>query len=146
MKGFAIGLVVLLGALPASATDHTRERSAVITPDQTAFGDDSIPLSTVSEQSARPLWFSVPQNYPNPFNATTTIAFDLPREAGVHVSVYNSLGRKVRTLVDEIRYPGRIVLEWDGRDDQGELLGSGLYVYVVAADDLYAIRKMILLK
>ena len=93
-----------------------------------------------------PKAFEVRQNYPNPFNATTTIEFDLHSESGVYAVIYNVLGSRIRTLENEVQAPGRHRLEWDGRNDSGDTVSSGVYFYVLVADDNYAIKKMLLLK
>lgn len=103
-------------------------------------------------QSGLPKVFALGQNYPNPFNPSTTITFDIPvgtpGDAGspVRLQVYNLRGQLVRTLVDEVREPGRYVVHWDGRDDQGNRVGSGIYLYTIRTADFAATMKMVLLK
>ncbi|MFQ6007537.1 MAG: FlgD immunoglobulin-like domain containing protein [Candidatus Zixiibacteriota bacterium] len=93
-----------------------------------------------------PRVFSAKQNYPNPFNSSTTIEYSLPQEASVYVAIYNSSGHRVRTLVNEIGSAGRHVVSWDGRNDKGELVASGVYFYQFVADDFYVNHKMLLIK
>jgi flagellar hook assembly protein FlgD len=90
--------------------------------------------------------FAAQQNYPNPFNSTTTIEYSLPQEAGVYVSIYNIFGHRVRTLVNETGNAGHHVVSWDGRNNAGEPVASGVYFYRLVADDYFAVRKMLLLK
>ncbi len=94
-----------------------------------------------------PTEFALGQNYPNPFNPTTTIRFDLPKEAPVTMEVYNVLGVRVRTLLaGETISAGRHTMMWDGRDDNGNAAPSGVYLYRVSASDFHASKKMTLLK
>jgi len=91
--------------------------------------------------------FELLQNFPNPFNPETSIRFNLPEAATVRVVVYDQLGRVVRTLVNnDQRVAGYHTIVWDGRDDSGLAVASGIYVYKVAAGSYSAAKKMILLK
>jgi hypothetical protein len=85
-------------------------------------------------------------NYPNPFNPSTTVRYDLPEQAKVQITVYNMLGQVVRTLVDRQESPGQHETIWDGRDDSGRPVSSGLYLYRMTAGDFTESRKMLLLK
>ncbi|MCX6142106.1 MAG: cohesin domain-containing protein [Ignavibacteriales bacterium] len=94
-----------------------------------------------------PKEFSLSQNYPNPFNPSTALRFDLPREARVTMEIYNILGVRVRTLLKgETLGAGNHVMRWDGRDESGQMVPSGVYLYRIAAGDFHAWRKMTLLK
>ncbi|MCB0294487.1 MAG: T9SS type A sorting domain-containing protein, partial [Calditrichaeota bacterium] len=93
-----------------------------------------------------PAAFALAQNYPNPFNPTTEIPYALPVNARVEIAVYNILGQKVRTLVNHAQSPGYYTAHWDGRNDAGQLVGSGIYIYRINAGEYRAMRKMILLK
>ena len=87
------------------------------------------------------------QNYPNPFNPTTTIEYDLPRQEDVTLTIYDILGRKVKTLLDNRRqHAGRHWVIWDGRDDGGRMAASGIYFYRLTAASFSESRKMILEK
>jgi len=97
-------------------------------------------------QDALPTEFALKQNYPNPFNPTTSIAFDLPAEHDVRLTVYNMLGQKIRTLVNDHRAAGRYAIQWDGKDDSGHMLGSGVYFYNIQAGAFSKTAKMVLLK
>jgi len=90
--------------------------------------------------------FVLKQNYPNPFNPTTTIEFSIPTNSKVTLSVYNVLGQKVRTLVND-RLPAKHYrVLWDGTDDKGNLVPSGVYFYTIRTDGFSATKKMILMK
>ena len=95
---------------------------------------------------SRPSEFSLSQNYPNPFNPVTNIEFNLPRAAYVKLDVFNIVGQRVRTLVDEEMEPGRYVADWDGKDKKGNLVSSGIYFYRMDAGDFLDMKKMLLVK
>ncbi len=90
--------------------------------------------------------FTLRQNYPNPFNPTTQISFTLPRAERVSLMVYNIAGQRVRLLIDGQLSSGVHTIEWDGRDDQGFTVSSGIYLYRLSGAKLSASRKMTLLK
>ncbi len=93
-----------------------------------------------------PTEFSLSQNYPNPFNPQTTIRFSLPHSAEVRVVVYDQLGRLVRTLVQGSRPAGTHTVIWDGRNDEGRQVASGVYVYKIISGTRSISRKMLLLQ
>jgi hypothetical protein len=93
-----------------------------------------------------PKLFSVSQNYPNPFNAATHIQYGLPEEADVQIRVYNVLGREVTRLLDRAQQPGSYVMHWNGTNDRGEVVPSGLYIVVLLANENYAVRKTMMVK
>lgn len=99
---------------------------------------------TSSGESART--FVLEQNYPNPFNARTTIRYHVPTRSQIEISIFNSLGRLESHLVAEEQSAGIYAVEWDGRNDTGNELASGLYFYRLKCDDLSLLRKMIILK
>jgi len=88
------------------------------------------------------------QNYPNPFNPTTRIVFDVPRgrPQPVTLRVYDITGALVRTLVDDMVPPGRHTREWDGRDDRGIMVGTGVYFCQLREPGVVSTRKTVLLK
>jgi hypothetical protein len=88
------------------------------------------------------------QNYPNPFNPGTTLRYELPAGGNLTLKIYNTLGQLVRTLVSEYQTPGIHEVYWDGSDDHGQRLGSGVYFAVLEMKDvgLRITRKTILLK
>jgi hypothetical protein len=90
--------------------------------------------------------FHLAQNYPNPFNPSTTIEYRLPAPAHVSLVVFNILGRRVRVLVDAPRASGPHTVRWDGRDDTGRAVASGVYFYRLSADGMSRTRKMMLIK
>lgn len=90
--------------------------------------------------------FYLSQNYPNPFNPTTNIRFSIAQSEKVKLEVFNVLGQKVKTLVNKKMKIGQYEIKWDGRNESGNLLGSGIYFYRLIAGDYIKTRKMIFLK
>lgn len=118
-----------------------------------ASGDTlDVPVSGVAQPAVGigddrlPLTFEVKPNYPNPFNPSTTIEFQLPEAAHVSLVIYNMLGQKVRSLVNQRMEPGYYRRVWDGRDDRGIRVSSGVYIYRFTAGTFIRVRKMVLLK
>lgn len=108
----------------------------------------SVPAGVNSEpqEVAIPLTYELHQNYPNPFNPHTMISYRLAVAGKVELQVFNMLGQKVRTLISGKQSAGLHVVEWDGRDDQGKLLSSGVYLYQIKAADFSFTRKMLWMK
>lgn len=102
-------------------------------------------IAVTSEQKI-PKAFAISQNYPNPFNPSTVIKYDLPEPGHVKITIYNILGQKVRTVVDEDQEAGYKSVNWDGKDDQGKDVSTGIYFYQIKAGDFSVAKKMILLK
>ena len=95
----------------------------------------------------RPDGFSLQQNYPNPFNPLCEIRYTVPCRCHTSLVIYNILGQKVRVLVDEVNHAGHNAARWDGRDDQGQEMPSGVYIYRLEAGGRFsASKKMILVK
>ena len=104
-------------------------------------------ITDVRVDAPIPSDFVLGQNYPNPFNPTTQISYSLPKEAPVTFEVYNMLGVKVRTLLSgEMRSAGTYRVTWDGRNDAGVGMPSGVYLYRVLAGSYLSSKKMTLLK
>jgi hypothetical protein len=98
-----------------------------------------------AEKHHLPSDFYLEQNYPNPFNPTTTIQFNIPQNATVHLAIYNILGQRVKTLVDEACPAGIHAVVWDASDQTGQGVSAGLYFYCLRAGDYTNVKKMILL-
>lgn len=100
-----------------------------------------------SQPNSLPNKIVLKQNYPNPFNPTTSISFELPKKSKVSLEVYNVLGKKVTTLIDnEIMTAGIHKVEWDGKNHLHRKVASGLYFYRLRTDDNSLTKKMMLLK
>jgi hypothetical protein len=89
--------------------------------------------------------FSLFQNYPNPFNPSTKIKFQLPETADVKLEIYDVLGRKIRTIVSELKTAGSYSVIWDGKDHYGNNISSGVYFYKLKASKFVDVKKMLLL-
>ena len=103
-------------------------------------------LSPIAEVAVPGLGAALGQNSPNPFNPSTTISFTLPVKERVTIVVYDANGRLVRTLIDENRGFGTHEVAWDGRDDAGAVVGSGVYFYRLTAGKHTESKKMVLVK
>ncbi len=85
-------------------------------------------------------------NYPNPFNPATVIRYTLWQGGMTRVEVYNNLGQKIRTLVEREQPPGVHEIVWDGRDDHGRAVGSGVYFYRIITNGFARTKKMLLIR
>ena len=108
--------------------------------DDVEFGND-LQLSVNRNSSLPPAQFRLSQNYPNPFNPTTTIHFDVPQTSFVSLSIYDMLGREVRSLVKGEMEAGEHSIQWDGSG-----FSSGVYVYRMTADGFSQSMRLILQK
>lgn len=90
--------------------------------------------------------FDLGQNYPNPFNPNTVIEYALPQRSSVKITIYNVLGQKVKVLKDKTEEAGYKSVVWDGKDDSGVELASGIYFYRIMAKDFVKTRKMTMIK
>ena len=93
-----------------------------------------------------PTEFAINQNYPNPFNPSTQIQYALPEETKVVISIYDLMGRKVRTLVNDVQSAGYRNVMWNATNDMGRLVSAGVYIYSIQAGDFIQNRKMVLMK
>ncbi len=107
---------------------------------------NSLAKTAISQPAPLPVEFALHQNYPNPFNPVTTVKFDLPKSSKVTLVLYNVLGQKVRTLVNKDMRPGFHKVQWDGRNDFGVRVASGMYVYRIQSEGFSGLKKMVLLK
>ncbi|MBT3342839.1 MAG: T9SS type A sorting domain-containing protein [Gemmatimonadetes bacterium] len=99
-----------------------------------------------SESSTTPRFEALDQNYPNPFNPTTTITYRLDAPGSVKLAVFDLAGQRIRRLVDAYRVAGVYVAEWDGNDDQGRRVASGVYLYRLQTATTTMSRRLTLLK
>ncbi|MFZ0389799.1 MAG: S8 family serine peptidase [Calditrichia bacterium] len=93
-----------------------------------------------------PQEYRLEPNYPNPFNPVTTIAFQVPQKSTVKLEIFNILGQKIRTLVNDVRDAGRHTVRWDGTNDAGYQMPSGVYIYRMESEDFVQTSKMMLMK
>jgi len=100
----------------------------------------------LSEGVNIPATFALSQNYPNPFNPVTHFTVALPKATEVEVAVYDILGRKIASLLNGNQPAGQYTLEWNGRDDNGMAVTTGMYFLRVSSDEFNAARKVMLMK
>ena len=98
------------------------------------------------DKSKLPNDYALHQNYPNPFNPSTNLSYDLPRDSGVKLTIFNMKGSAVKTLVSEQQSAGKKILQWDATNDLGQKVSAGLYIYTIKAESFSDTKKMILLK
>ena len=93
-----------------------------------------------------PIKYALSQNYPNPFNPITSLQYDLPNNGLVNITIYDMMGRIVKTLVNSSQTAGYKSTQWDATNNQGEPVSAGVYLYKIQASDFSQTQKMILLK
>jgi len=93
-----------------------------------------------------PSTYSLEQNYPNPFNMNTEIMYQLPEAGFVNITIYNSVGHQIRTLVNQHHSAGKYAARWDGKNDNGINLPSGVYIYHMKSKKFSMSKKMLLIK
>jgi len=98
------------------------------------------------EIAAVPTVYALEQNYPNPFNPSTTIRYQIPNDANVNLVIWNLQGQRIRTLIAKEQKAGYYNVVWDGRNDAGQTVSSGFYLYRVQAGSFVAVHKMMLIK
>ncbi|MFH2037617.1 MAG: T9SS type A sorting domain-containing protein [Candidatus Zixiibacteriota bacterium] len=103
-------------------------------------------VKEINNDNMIPVDFNLDQNYPNPFNPTTNIKFAIKNRTNVNISIFNILGQKVATLADREFNAGYYEATWDGTDDNGSIVASGMYFYRLEADEFTDTKKMIMLK
>ena len=102
--------------------------------------------SNVADRKQTPQGFSLSQNYPNPFNPETTIRYHLPGSHRVSLHITDALGQRIRTLVDEEQAAGVHTARWDGKDDSGREVASGMYLYRIVAGEVVITKKLTLVR
>lgn len=110
------------------------------------LNEGRIPVQIVGREAEIPTAYGLSQNYPNPFNPATTIRYALPAEGRVTVCIYNTMGQRVRMLVEREQAAGYHRVVWDGRDGTGQAVASGLYLCRMVAGEYSAVRKLALVR
>ena len=90
--------------------------------------------------------FTLHQNHPNPFNPITTLRYDLPEDALVNITIYDMMGRRISTLVNNQQSSGYKSVRWNATNDKGSPVSAGLYLYTIQAGKFRQTKKMVLLK
>ena len=105
-------------------------------------------LTEEIEKETQPLpeFYSLEQNYPNPFNPETEISFQIPKNCKVDLKIFNALGKEIRTLANSYYPAGSHSVRWDAKDNYGNSVSSGVYLYQLRAGDFVATKKMNLLR
>ena len=135
----------------------TPESVAPIIPKATIYHGDcffptkklSFPSSSstnLESENASPSRITLHQNYPNPFNPTTKIKYNLPIDGLVNISIYDLMGRSVKSLVNVGQAAGFYEINWNATNNNGELVPAGMYFYMIQAGTFKSTKKMILLK
>jgi hypothetical protein len=106
---------------------------------------DNITLG-LAEAVVKPESFLLEQNYPNPFNPTTTIRFYIPKEGNVELKIFDLLGREVRTMTEGFLRSGIHSFVWNGKNDNGFQVSSGVYIYRLKSGSYMQSKKMVLTK
>jgi len=107
---------------------------------------DPINLRAVTETRSIPNMFSLSQNYPNPFNPETQFRFQLPKATHIQMKIYNINGQEIRRLLSENYAAGTYTVSWDGKDDHGDPLPSGIYFCQLRAGEFFQVKEMNLLR
>lgn len=105
--------------------------------------EDPLRVEENLEEMSKPSTTSLKQNYPNPFNPSTMMIYHLPHASEVELSVFDLLGKRVRTLVQDRQQPGQYRVLWNGHDDHGVAVPSGVYLYRLQTGNFMQARKMI---
>ena len=113
-------------------------------PDMGAFEYGALVI--VDETKVVPEFFTLHQNYPNPFNPTTQIHYDLPLSEYVSITIYDLMGRKIRSLVKTHQNAGYRSIHWNATNDLGQHVSAGMYIYTIQAGEFRQTKKMVLLK
>jgi len=100
----------------------------------------------IDDSDTNPTTFTLHQNHPNPFNPSTMITFDLSQDSDIKISIYDMTGRLVRELTDQTMTIGSKNISWDGKDDIGNSVSGGVYLYNLQTGDRSQTKKMVLMK
>ena len=105
-----------------------------------------INLHSMNPNEPIPEQIVIHQNYPNPFNPTTQIRYDLPEDAMVSITIYDLMGRSIKSLVNSNQSAGYRSIQWNATNNLGEPVSAGMYIYMIQAGEFRQVRKMVLLK
>jgi hypothetical protein len=112
----------------------------------TSYPYYEISLSQKDLDSAVSPVFALNQNYPNPFNPSTKISYQLPESGSVKLEIYNLKGQRVKTLVNESQESGYHSVNWNGTDEKGRSVASGVYFYRLSSPAKTSSKRMLLMK
>jgi len=103
-------------------------------------------LSKIQLEATMPSSYSLLQNYPNPFNPVTKLRYDLPENSHVNITIFDILGREVKTIVNQYQNAGHRSITWNATNDRGHSVSAGVYLYRIQAGNYTLAKKMVLLK
>ena len=106
----------------------------------------AVSVATREDDSGIPSEYLLQQNYPNPFNPATNIRYELTKSSAVVLQVFDVLGREVRMLVNEVKPAGLHEVKWDGLNEAGLPVSSGLYLYRIENQNQIVMKKMVLMR
>ncbi len=131
-----------------AAGDNYYIVTAVDIHDNESDASDAVSLTSMSVDGGAgvPDVFALHQNFPNPFNPVTNIRFDVPENSMVSMAIYDLLGHKVRTLINYEMNAGFHSIQWNGTNDHGNPLASGMYIYRINAGEFHAVKKLVFMK
>ena len=112
----------------------------------TKYNQNEFVNETISVFIKPPGAFKLEQNYPNPFNAITIIKYEIPVRTKVQLKIFNILGQEVKTLVSKDYFSGNHLVIWNGTNNNGIPVSSGIYVYRIQAGEFISVKKMVLIK
>ena len=147
ISGYELAALMTILNLPRWTLDYSIEASDeeyTIESEASRFVLENTSLSLFDD--VIPLSFKLHQNYPNPFNPVTTLRYDLPEDATVNITIYDMMGRQVKTLINGSQTAGYRSTQWNATNDAGSPVSSGIYLYMIQSGEFRQTKKMILLK
>ncbi|MFQ5865285.1 MAG: serine hydrolase [bacterium] len=138
-----VSIVVLLNQRPGDGSSGYVFSVAIALVDAYL---DYVATGVADSNPPSPGDFTLHQNYPNPFNPETAISYQLPVASEVQLIIYNALGQKIRSLVNGQQSPGLKSVVWDGKNDLGQPVSSGIYFYTLKAGERAQTKKMLLIR
>jgi hypothetical protein len=132
--------------LPEIVFSRGSTRGGVNAPAVFIMEGNLFPVSVNDDPQTIPVSFELKQNYPNPFNPETYIDYALPEASNVRLYIYNVLGQKVKTLVDGFQEAKLHTVRWDGSNDKGLQVPSGIYYYRLQTSEFSQSKRMLLLR
>ena len=137
------GVELISGTWTIVATDGTYDTYPANGPFSLTIDGSQL---NIADSDIIPETFALYANYPNPFNPTTTISYDLPKQAQVTLGIYDILGKQIKTLVNQSQDAGSKTAVWDGTNNSGRPVSAGVYLYRIKAGEFSQTRKMVLLR
>ncbi|NQT97971.1 MAG: DUF3160 domain-containing protein, partial [Candidatus Marinimicrobia bacterium] len=132
--------------LPVWTASFTDSSQNLLNSDPQFYFPDCLPCVSVTGEPDIPVTCLLHQNYPNPFNPRTHLRYELPEQVAVTVSIYDLQGREINVLVNALQNPGIKTVTWNGLDQSGRLMSSGLYICRMQAGSSVQTQKLVLLR